>query len=134
MLASGVVPFDAHRTTHPARRVKQKRTCENVQFRKPLQMRILSRVLVGVSARWIREKHAKIDPARRFCVGVAMHLANDIARCDGVSYEEDGQTYWREGCELCLRRLAPRPERVSMIAPPAIIAFQCEFLIEPRDL
>jgi hypothetical protein len=64
MLASGVVPFDAHTTTHPALRVKQKRTCETVQFRKTLQMRILSRVLVGVSARWIREKHGEIEQSK----------------------------------------------------------------------
>lgn len=57
-----------------------------------------------------------------------MKLANDIARCDGVGSMEDGVQGWREGCETCLRRTAPRPERVWMIAPPPIIAFECEFL------
>jgi hypothetical protein len=55
-------------------------------------------------------------------------LPNDVARCDGSGSEEEG---WREGCETCLRRTAPRTEMVSMISPPAIIAFECEYLIEP---
>jgi hypothetical protein len=29
---------------------------------------------------------------------------NDIARCEGVGYEEDGVISWREGCEDCVRR------------------------------
>lgn len=57
-----------------------------------------------------------------------MTLPNDIARCDGS--QEDGE--WREGCENCLRRTAPRPERVIMIEPPPIIIFECEYLIEPE--
>lgn len=59
-------------------------------------------------------------------------LADDIARCDGLSYMEDGVRYWREGCETCLRRTSPRPDRAWMIEPPAIIAFECEFLIPPN--
>ena len=55
-----------------------------------------------------------------------MALPDDVARCNGV--QEDGE--WREGCDDCLRRTAPRPEGVAMIAPPVIIAFWCEFLIE----
>ena len=55
-------------------------------------------------------------------------LPNDIARCGGVGSDEEG---WREGCETCLRRTAPRPEIVVTIAPPPIIAFECEHLIEP---
>jgi hypothetical protein len=55
-----------------------------------------------------------------------MTLPNDITRCDG--YYAEG---WREGCENCLRRTAPRPEQVLMISPPPIIAFECEYLIEP---
>jgi hypothetical protein len=61
-----------------------------------------------------------------------MNLPNDIARCDGVHFIEDGEIDWREGCETCLRRTAPRPEQVQMIEPPAIIAFECEHLIEPQ--
>lgn len=59
-----------------------------------------------------------------------MNLPNDIACCDGVSFEEDGVIDWREGCETCLRRTAPRPERFQLMQPPAIIAFECEYLIE----
>jgi hypothetical protein len=59
-------------------------------------------------------------------------LANDIARCDGFrTVEADDKSYWREGCENCFRRTAPRPERVVMITPPPVIAFECEHLIEP---
>jgi hypothetical protein len=54
-------------------------------------------------------------------------LPNDTARCDGDGNDTEG---WREGCETCLRRIAPRGERVVMISPPPIIAFECEFLIE----
>jgi len=57
-------------------------------------------------------------------------LPNDIARCDGEG--DASLAEWREGCETCLRRTAPRPEHVWMIAPPPIIAFECEFLIEPE--
>jgi len=53
-----------------------------------------------------------------------------MARCNGVGFDEDGVWDWREGCEICLRRTAPRPEYYSMTAPPAIIAFECEYLIE----
>ena len=59
-------------------------------------------------------------------------MTSDTARCDGASSIEDGVQYWREGCETCLRRTAPRPETVSMIQPPMIIAFECEYLIEPE--
>lgn len=54
-------------------------------------------------------------------------LPNDIARCDGSGSDAEG---WREGCENCLRRIAPRPDRVIMIQAPPIIAFECEYLIE----
>jgi hypothetical protein len=57
-------------------------------------------------------------------------LANDIARCNGVGNDTEG---WREGCETCLRRTAPRPETAWMIDPPIIVAFECEYLIEPNE-
>jgi len=57
-------------------------------------------------------------------------IANDIARCNGVGSDVEG---WREGCETCLRRTTPRPENVWMIDPPIIIAFECEYLIEPKE-
>lgn len=60
-------------------------------------------------------------------------MTADTARCDGAGSIEEGVQYWREGCETCLRRTAPRPETVSMIQPPAIIAFECEYLIEPEN-
>ena len=56
-------------------------------------------------------------------------LPNDIARCDGVGSDEEG---WREGCETCLRRTASRGDRVVMMSPPPIMAFWCEYLIEPE--
>lgn len=62
-----------------------------------------------------------------------MTLPNDTARCNGVHSIGDGEIHWREGCEKCLRRTAPRPEVVWMIEPPAIIVFECEFLIEPEQ-
>ena len=61
-------------------------------------------------------------------------LANDVARCDGVGFQAADGWDWREGCETCLRRTAQRPEQVWMIEPPAIIAFECEFLIPPNKL
>ena len=62
-----------------------------------------------------------------------MSLPYDYARCQGVSSVEDGVTYWREGCETCLRRTSPwDPHGQTFIKPPAIIAFECEHLIEPK--
>ena len=55
-------------------------------------------------------------------------LADDVGRCNGVGSDDEG---WREGCETCLRRTAPRPEPFWKITPPAIVAFECEFLISP---
>jgi len=54
-------------------------------------------------------------------------LPDGIARCRGVG--EDGE--WREGCDDCARRLAPVQDeyRAVWMEPPAIIAFECEFLI-----
>jgi hypothetical protein len=63
-----------------------------------------------------------------------MKLPNDTARCDGVGYQEDDGWYWREGCEACLRRTAPRPDEVYMMTPPPILAFECEYLIEPNGI
>ena len=55
-----------------------------------------------------------------------------IARCPGVPNEPDEPTGWREGCETCMRRTAPgSPHRQAWMEPPAIIAFWCEYLIEP---
>ncbi|MEY3895202.1 MAG: hypothetical protein RLZZ214_721 [Verrucomicrobiota bacterium] len=56
-------------------------------------------------------------------------LPNDIARCNGDGDDAEG---WREGCETCLRRTAPRSERFIMMSPPPIIAFWCEYIIEPE--
>jgi hypothetical protein len=54
-------------------------------------------------------------------------LHNDIARCGGVGSDEEG---WREGCQTCLRRTAARGK--EWVEPPPIIAFECEYLIEPE--
>ena len=59
-------------------------------------------------------------------------LLYDIARCPGVPNLPDEPPGWREGCETCLRRTAPgSPHRQAWMEPPAIIAFWCEYLIEP---
>ena len=59
-------------------------------------------------------------------------LLYDIARCPGVPNQPDEPPGWREGCETCLRRTAPgSPHRQAWMEPPAIIAFWCEYLIEP---
>lgn len=55
-------------------------------------------------------------------------LPDDIARCAGVGDPIDG---WREGCEHCLRRTTPPGPTSPWIEPPAIVVFECEFLIEP---
>jgi hypothetical protein len=58
-------------------------------------------------------------------------LPPDVARCAGVGDEDEG---WREGCDDCLRRTAELPKGfASWIEPPAIIAFECEFRIEPPN-
>jgi hypothetical protein len=59
-------------------------------------------------------------------------LPYDIARCPGVPHEPGERPGWREGCETCLRRTAPgSPNQQAWMEPPAIIAFWCEYLIEP---
>ena len=60
------------------------------------------------------------------------NIPDDMARCNGVWYAEGENSEWREGCETCLRRTAPRPADHILIDPPAIIAFECEDLIEPK--
>ena len=52
-------------------------------------------------------------------------LPADVARCVGSGSDADG---WRDGCDDCLRRLAPPvdPERVLRMSPPAVVAFWCE--------
>jgi hypothetical protein len=59
-------------------------------------------------------------------------LANDVARCNGVGFQEDDGWDWREGCEHCLRRTSHGGAQTWMMDPPAIIAFECEFLIPPN--
>ena len=58
-------------------------------------------------------------------------LPYDVARCTGVGSDAEG---WREGCANCLRRIVPgHPERQAMIAPPVLVVFECENLIEAND-
>lgn len=59
-----------------------------------------------------------------------MTLPKDFAKCRGVGSDDEG---WREGCEQCLRRTTPPGDNQSWIEPPAIIVFECEYLIE-REL
>ena len=56
-------------------------------------------------------------------------MPDDIARCKGVGDDDEG---WREGCQYCARRIIPPndPHRAVYMAPPAIIVFECEYLIE----
>ena len=57
-----------------------------------------------------------------------MTLPFDVSRCHGVNI--DGE--WREGCEDCRRRTEPsHPQRQSYIVPPAIVAFECEYRLQP---
>lgn len=58
-----------------------------------------------------------------------MTLPADVARCPG--YQADGE--WREGCEDCMRRTAAPAEhpRVANMLPPPIVAFECEYRIDP---
>lgn len=59
-----------------------------------------------------------------------MTISADTARCPGVGNDAEG---WREGCERCLRRTSPPadPGRMWWMTPPAIIVFECEFLVMP---
>ena len=55
-------------------------------------------------------------------------LPNDVARCAGSGSDEEG---WREGCDVCLRRLSVATgDRVVRMLPPPIIVFECEYLID----
>lgn len=80
-----------------------------------------------------REQDSLCDAGVAYTEFTMNTLPNDYARCNGVGFNEDGEMHWREGCEHCLRRTAPRSDYYSMIAPPPIIAFECEYLIEPDD-
>lgn len=62
-----------------------------------------------------------------------MTLPYNIARCEGVSFKEDGQIDWRKGCEDCRRREPGRKQYQSYMVPPEIIAFWCEYRIEPIE-
>ena len=55
-------------------------------------------------------------------------LPDDVARCAGSGSDEEG---WREGCDVCLRRLSSSDGEwvFHMLAPP-IIVVECEFLID----
>jgi len=52
-------------------------------------------------------------------------LPADVHKCSGLGSDAEG---WREGCEDCLRRLAPpaQRDRVWWMSPPAVVAFWCE--------
>lgn len=56
-------------------------------------------------------------------------LPADVARCPGFGSDAEG---WRDGCDVCLRRTSQPadPTRAWQITPPAVIVFECEYLIE----
>ena len=58
----------------------------------------------------------------------SMELPFDIARCEGVG-DETG-TWWREGCEDCLRRTDRPKNGIHWMHPPKIITFECEYRID----
>lgn len=66
---------------------------------------------------------------KRLVAQGARVLPADVARCEGVSEEGD----WREGCEDCRRRTDPPvdPARVWRMAPPEVVVFECDAMIEP---
>jgi hypothetical protein len=54
-------------------------------------------------------------------------LPFDVARCSGVGSDEEG---WREGCDVCFRRLSPGDEVAQVyIEPPEISESKCKHLI-----
>ena len=55
-----------------------------------------------------------------------MTILRDVARCPGVGNDSYG---WPE-CERCLRRVTGAEPDMVMMDPPAVVAFECEFLIE----
>ncbi len=63
-------------------------------------------------------------------------LPDGDARCNGHGSDAEG---WRDGCQTCLRRTAPRPQIYSVTSPPAVIAnrmnrqVECPLLIEPEQ-
>jgi len=60
----------------------------------------------------------------------ATPLPPDIERCPGVGEQEDGQWFWREGCDDCARRTSPGPLTMT---PPPIVVFECEARLSPGD-
>ena len=54
------------------------------------------------------------------------------ARCPGIGSYEDGEWYWREGCNDCYRRITWYGD--GWIEPPPIIAFECEYRIGPDEI
>lgn len=87
----------------------------------------------GTSRQWVMGR----DGIKRWAdsgepVQKPITLPHDVARCSGVGDDKDG---WREGCDDCARRTAELPKGfASWVTPPAIIAFECEFRIEPPNL
>jgi hypothetical protein len=67
---------------------------------------------------------------RRLTSPVPTSLPADITRCAGSGSDTEG---WRNGCEDCLRRTAPATDhpRVSYMAPPVIISFDCPHYLPP---
>ena len=68
----------------------------------------------------------------RQAIRTTMPLPDNVPRCPGEGSWKDGEYDWREGCDDCQRRTSPGG-RVT-IQPPAIIAFECEYRIEPGEV
>jgi hypothetical protein len=80
----------------------------------------------GMSRAWYIDKHG-VKRWHNDDSVVIRQLPFDVARCEGVGSEKEG---WREGCDICMRRLSPGdPERQAYMEPPEIIVFECERLI-----
>lgn len=62
-------------------------------------------------------------------------LPFDVARCQGVEFIEDGEPFWREGCDDCLRRTEPGdPAGQWYQAPPAqYVGLVCPQRIGPEE-
>lgn len=64
-----------------------------------------------------------------------MSLPADVARCNGVGFEDEGGGgwIWREGCDDCQRRTdRSRPMQSWGVEPPRVIVFECEYRIPPE--
>jgi hypothetical protein len=80
----------------------------------------------GLSRNWYIDKHGVRRWHDNDSIAVR-ELPFDVARCSGVGSDEEG---WRDGCDVCFRRLSKgHKTRQPQMQPPGIIVFECEYLI-----